>query len=247
MKMRTVLLSAALLAAVVSCSIAQVASVNTVGYAMVSIPPGKQALLNNPLNGGFTNRNRVRDIIPFPNNAGFAGSAIFRYDSFGTPIPGFRDPIEWFDDFGWYSASDEDPVLYPGEGFFLRNAHSSAPAVLTFTGDVPEGHLINLVPGNNRLALRGSQTPRALPLGDTTINSTNTLNFPADDGDAIFFWNVAANRWDDPYEYFEPYGWFAATGDQGPAGPVIHVGIGFGVRKGVGKANKDWVQDYNVN
>jgi hypothetical protein len=209
-----------------------------------SIPAGKQAILSNPLNG--TNNN-VNTIMPLPNNAGYAASAIFRYNSTATP-PVFRDPIEWFDDFGWFSASDDNPTLDPGEGFYFRNAHASAAANLTFVGEVPQGHLVNSIPGGGVLAFRGSQTPRALPLGDTTINATGTLQFPADAGDAVFFYDntLVPPRFADPFEYFADYGWFAASGDQGPAGPVVGVGVGFVVRSARATA-KSWVQDFSVN
>jgi hypothetical protein len=223
---------------------AQVYSVNAVGYVNMSVPGGKQAILNNPLNNS---NNNVNVVLPLANNAGNAGSAIFRYAN-PPAAAGFLDPIEWFDDFGWFSASDDNPTLAPGEGFYFRNANSAA-VNLTFVGEVPQGHLVNNIPGNNRLAFRGSQTPRALPLGDTTINAAGTLQYPADDGDAVFFYNnvkVPAG-FDDPYEYFDGFGWFAASNDQGPAGPVINVGVGFAVRKGVGKTAKDWIQDFSVN
>jgi hypothetical protein len=113
---------------------------------------------------------------------------------------------------------------------------------LPFVGEVSNGALGNPIPGNNRLALRGSIRPLALPLGDTTINSEGTLKFPADSGDAVFFYNAEAGRFDDPFEYFADYGWFAATGDQGPAGPVINVGHGFAVRKGASAPDRIWGQ-----
>jgi hypothetical protein len=222
---------------------AQVYSVNAVGYVNVSVPAGKQAILNNPLIG--TNNN-VNTIMPLPNNAGYAASALFRYDSLANP-PVFKDPIEWFDDFGWFSASDDNPTLAPGEGFYFRNANTVA-ANLTFVGEVPQGHLVNVIPGSSRLAFRGSQTPRALPLGDTTINAAGTLQFPAEAGDAVFFFNVTTARFDDPFEYFQDYGWFAATGDQGPAGPVINVATGFVVRSlNAQLSGKNWIQDFSVN
>lgn len=238
-----VLLIAALLAAGLISALAQVYSVNSIGYVNVSIPPNRQALLNNPLN---LPDNSVGAVIPMPNNAGYAGSAIFRYGC-GNP-PGFLDPIEWFDDFGWYSASDPDPVLDPGEGFFFRNTHASQPAVLTFMGDVLQGHQVIDVPGTNRLCLRGSQTARALPIGDTTINAAGTLQFPADNGDAVFFYNYTKTPpgYDDPFEYFDGYGWFAATGDQGPAGPLLNIAVGFAVRKGLSSPNRNWAQDFSV-
>jgi hypothetical protein len=226
MKTKALLLLAALISAAAFSSIAQEHSLNVVGYAKITIPAGKQAILNNPLNGA---NNNVNTIMPLGNNAGNAGSAIFRYDPANAR---FLDPIEWFDDFGWFSASDNDPTLLPGEGFYFRNANTNAVR-LNFKGEVFQGMLGNPIPGRGKLSFRGSQRPLALPLGDTTINSAGTLKFPADDGDAIFFYNNTKipPGFDDPFEYFQDYGWYSASNDQGPAGPVINVGQGFAVRK----------------
>jgi hypothetical protein len=230
MRTKTLLLTAALSAAGLASSMAQVYSVNAVGYVNTTIPAGKQAILVNPLNG--TNNN-INTIIPLPNNAG--------YDSANNR---FKDPLEWFDDFGWFSATEDNPAINPGEGFFFRNA-ASTPLTLTFVGEVPQGSLSYPVPGNNRLGFAGSQVPQAAPLGDTTINSANSLQFPADPGDAVFRYNTTTGRYGDPFEYFADYGWFSATGDVGPAGPTIAVGTGFAVRK-LG-AGRDWNRNFSVN
>jgi hypothetical protein len=95
MKANATILAIALITTGASQSLSQqVYSVNIVGYVNITIPAGKQAILNNPLNG--TNNN-VNTIIPLPNNVGHAGSAIFRYNSAALS---FLDPIEWFDDLG---------------------------------------------------------------------------------------------------------------------------------------------------
>jgi hypothetical protein len=240
MRTKTLLLTAALSAAGLATSMAQVYSVNAVGYVNTTVAAGKQAILVNPLNG--TNNN-VNTIMPLPNAAGFAGCAVFRYDS---TTSSFKDPLEWFDDFGWFSPSEDNPPINPGEGFFFRNA-ASTPVNLTFVGEVPQGSLTIDVPGNNKLAFRGSQVPQAAPIGDNTINATGTLQFPADAGDAIFFYNSASGSYADPFEYFADYGWFAASGDQGPAGPTIPVGTGFAVRKGVGVPTRAWNRTFSVN
>jgi hypothetical protein len=188
MKANVIFLTIALVAVTISQSVAQVYSQNAVGYVNTTVlGGGKQAILVNPLNG--TNNN-VNTIMPLPNNAGYAGCSVFRYDSASSS---FKDPLEWFDDFGWFSASEDNPAINPGEAFFFRNASASV-LNLTLVGEVPQGSLSIDVPGHNKLAFRGSQVPQAAPLGDTTLNATNTLQFPADPGDAIFFWDSENGR-----------------------------------------------------
>jgi hypothetical protein len=240
MRTKTLLLTAALSAAGLLPSTAQVFSVNAVGYVNQTVPAGKQAILTNPLNG---TDNKINTILPLPNNAGFAGNAVFRYDSDGFT---FRDALEWFDDFGWYSPTEDNPAINPGEGFFFRNV-AAAPVNLTFVGEVPSGTVPNQIPSGNKLAFRGSQIPWAKPLGDTTINAAGSMTFPAVAGDAVFIWNVAGNGYNDPFEYFDGFGWFAATGDQGPGGPAIQVGTGFALRTVAGAPARTWNQSFTVN
>jgi len=118
MRTKTLLLTAALSAAGLLPSTAQVFSVNAVGYVNQTVPAGKQAILTNPLNG---TDNKINTIMPLPNNAGYAGCAVFRYDSAGFT---FKDPLEWFDDFGWFAATGDQgpagPAIQVGTGFALR-------------------------------------------------------------------------------------------------------------------------------
>jgi len=241
MRTKTLLLTAALGAAGLLPSTAQVFSVNQVGYVNSTIPAGRQAILTNPLNGNPDNR--VNTILPLPNNAGYAGCAIFRYNS---QTSSFLDALEWFDDFGWFSPSEDNPAINPGEGFFFRNV-AATDLTVTLVGDVPSGTQNNAIPDGGRLAFRGSAIPWARQLGDTTINATGTMQFPAQPGDAVFRWNVAAAVYDDPFEYFADYGWFAATGDEGPAGPAIAVGTGFALRTVAGAPTRTWTQVYTPN
>jgi hypothetical protein len=84
-------------------------------------------LISNPLDNGMGNN--LQDLIPTaPPN-----TAVFFFDK---AAQNFRDPYEYFQDFGWFSASDPallNAVLAPGDGAFLRNFTSST-IPHTFTG-----------------------------------------------------------------------------------------------------------------
>src|SRR5687767_13420891 len=97
MRTKTLLLTAALSAAGLASSMAQVYSVNAVGYVNQSVPgsgtPGvsRLAILAVPLNG--TN-NELNTTMPLP--AGSDEVTIYRFDV-GTQ--NYLDGIQWFDGF----------------------------------------------------------------------------------------------------------------------------------------------------
>src|SRR5204862_1933666 len=171
MRTKTLLLTAALSAAGLLPSMAQVFSVNAVGYVNQSVPPNGLAILAVPLNGNPDNL--LNTTLPLPN--GYDGTTIYRYD---TSINNYRDPINWIEGFGWYSASDAAPTVNPGEGIWVQNLAGTALNV-TFVGEVPAGaSLQNPIPGGNNLKLASSIVPKGLPLGDAAT-AASTLGFPA--------------------------------------------------------------------
>jgi hypothetical protein len=237
MRTKTLLLTAALSAAGLATSMAQVYSVNAVGYVNQTVPAHGYAILANPLNG--TN-NSVNTILPLPN--GYDGCNIFRFD---PATQGYLDAVAWIEGLGWLSNSDPDPTINPGEGFFFQNVAAQALNI-TFVGEVPAGTLHNPVAGGNRFSLRSSVVPKGLKLGDTdpTTGTANTLQFPADDGDNVFIFDPATQSYPDPYGYIGGLGWLSNS-DPDPDGPLIAPGTGFFSQKIA--PQKDWVQTFSVN
>jgi hypothetical protein len=210
---------------------AQVYSVNVVGYVNVTVPAGKLAILANPLNNG---NNAIDQVLPLPESAD--GSTIFR---FNPTTQAFADPISFFGGIGWLSASDPNPVLAPGEGFFFM---APAAAVnLTFVGEVPQGSLSYALAGGGRLTLVSSMVPQENNVGDPA--QAGTMSFPAADGDTIFAWDMTTQNYKNPYSYFDGLGWLQAE-DQNPAGPSIPVANGFWVLKNGPAIN--WTRTFNV-
>jgi len=233
MRTKTLLLTAALSAAGLATSMAQVYSVNAVGYVNVTVPAHGYAILGNPLNG--TN-NSVNTILSLPN--GYDGSTIYRFD---PTLQAYQDSISWIEGFGWISPSDPDPTINPGEGFFFQNG-GNATINITFVGEVPSGTLHNPVQGGNKYSIRSSIVPKGLKLGNVGV--ANTLGFPADDGDTVYIFNAATQQYLDSYSYIGGYGWVSGS-DPDVDGPVIPVAGGFFSQKSA--PTRDWVQSFSVN
>jgi hypothetical protein len=240
MRTKTLLLTAALSAAGVAASMAQVYSVNVVGYVNISVPANKLAILANPLSNGA---NKIGDVLKLDDAA--TGTTIYRFDAEKQK---YRDAITWYGtdpaEGGWYSATDPDPVLTPGEGFWVKAPKNNAVNV-TFVGEVPQGNLTNPLAGGGRLTLAGSIVPQQARLGDTGPNSVGAMGFPAVDGDTVYMWDMANQKYKNAYTYYadEPAGWYA-NGDENPAGPEVAVANGFWVKKTGPAVN--WTRTFNV-
>jgi hypothetical protein len=208
---------------------AQVYSVNAVGYVNLTLPTGL-SLIANPLNG--TN-NDLNTILPLPDSAD--GTVVYKFDvasqSFQTPV--------FFAGIGWFPSA----TLDPGEGFFIAPQLNGVPGPqsVTFVGEVPQGNLSNPVPGGNNLALRSSQVPQEARLGNAA--TVGTLLYPAVDGDTVFVYQNVGNFYD-TWVYFDGIGW-SLNGGGSPDGPLIPVASGFWTLKsGVAQA---WTRTFSVN
>jgi hypothetical protein len=163
MRTKTLLLTAALGAAGVASAVAQVYSVNAVGYVNTQVSTGFN-LLANPLNTGGNTVAEVHPTAP-------AGAMLYTFSS----ATGFS--VISFDE-GWLPAGTT--VVAPGTGYFLR---VSAAATVTYVGEVPQGTLsIPLVAGFN---LVGSKVPQA---GKITAD----LGYTPVDGDQVYTYNPTA-------------------------------------------------------
>jgi hypothetical protein len=145
MRTKTLLVTAALSVAGIASSMAQVYSVNAVGYVNVSIATSASAftyaIIANPLNGSPDNNlSTVLPTIPDLTQLYF-----FRGGSFESSL--FIG--EWIPNTSWN----------PGEAAFIELAPGSPdPTTVTFVGEVPQGHLENPVPTG--YSLRSSIVPQ---------------------------------------------------------------------------------------
>jgi hypothetical protein len=142
MRTKTLLLAAVLTAAGAATSLAQVYSVNAVGYVNFPAPVGFSLIANpldnktgNNLNNLITNVPLGTTIYKFDGASGFSSSVFF-----GTWVP--------------------DVTLVPGEGAFIN---LDTATTLTFVGEVMQGALTTPVPAG--FSIKSSQVPQSVELG----------------------------------------------------------------------------------
>jgi hypothetical protein len=162
MRTKTLLLTAALAAIGASTSMAQVYSVNVVGYVNKSVPKGFY-MLANQLNA--SPNNKVATLIPNPPN----GTFVFKFN----PANGGYVTIDFAD--GAWEGDDVDMTLNPGEGVFIQ---SPSQHNITFVGEVQN---VSDVPINKGFSIVSSVIPQSAPL--------DQLQFPASQGDFVFRYN----------------------------------------------------------
>jgi hypothetical protein len=220
MRTKTLLLIAAIGAAGAATSMAQVYSVNAVGYVNKTIPKGQFSMVTNPLKAATNTVNALFAGVP-------AGFQVFVY----TPGKGYD--VGTFDDLegSFIPASVGNAVLNPGHGVFVKNP-TAADVTVTFVGEVMQGTLTTpLVPG---LQIVGSQVPQEGTASD--LGLPNTTEEGLSPGDQV-------------YQFTGPGGYYVSTFDDlennyVPALKPLAVGEAIFVK--LAKANS-WNRTFSVN
>lgn len=184
MRTKTLLLTAALSAAGIASSMAQVYSVNAVGYVNKDLVTGFN-LISNPLNSTEANGNQIQNLFANVPN----GSAVYQFVNGNFRIV-LKDP-----DFGWDPADVADDEIRPGQGVFVRVPSASS---VTFVGEVPQGTLTTQMPVG--FSIVSSQVPQS--------GTATALGYVPAAGDALYFWDKANQRyivrvWDAEFESFD--------------------------------------------
>jgi len=236
MRTKALLLAAAFAAVGAATSMAQVYSVNAVGYVNTTLkagPGGKSGfnLISNPLTAANNSINGL-----FQNMAGGVpnGTTVFRFANGNFVTYGYDDLD------GFYSPkpdSDVDTVL-PGEGVFLKLPPGSTDKVLTFVGEVKQGGSISIPVG---FSIRSSIVPQDVIPNQVKNTDGSSAAIPAGNGDTLFTFNTATQNFD-TYVWDELNG---TNGDFSPPLPVIKVGQAFFYRR-FGTA-ATWSRTFSVN
>jgi hypothetical protein len=172
MRTKTLLLTAALCAAGIATSKAQVYSVNAVGYVNTSLKAGSN-LISNPLDNKAANGNTVANLFAsLPPGSQFF---VFNGTKFiGADVPDFGGGIE---------GDAANLEVKPGNGLFVR---VDAATTVTFVGEVPSGPLSNVVPAG--FSIKASQVPQAGKI-------STDLGYNAGDGDQVFIYDSATSKY----------------------------------------------------
>jgi len=227
MRTKALLLTAALAAAGVSTSVAQVYSVNAVGYVNVALPAGF-SMVANPLNAGTGNNTIAKLFAPanispsLPN-----GSRVFIYNN----TTGTYTTVSYNTLTGWGNAANAALETLPGDGVFFQNL-SANPITVTFVGEVMQGSLSTPIP--NGFSIKSSQVPAAtdpdaLPVAD---------RIPGANGDRIFRFNNSTST----YTTFQ---YNSLLNAWNPSLPTFNVGESFFVQR-LNPATS-WNRTFSVN
>lgn len=151
---------------------AQVFSVNAVGYVTTKIPAGKFALVSNPLTAANNTIGELFKGVP-------AGTQIFKFVN-GSYVTATYDDL----DQAFTPAAAAAQTLVPGEGVFVK-APPAAEVTVTFVGEVPQGNLSNPLPKG--LSIKSSMVPQA--------GTAAELGLKGGAGDQVFQFNVATQTY----------------------------------------------------
>jgi hypothetical protein len=195
------LLGLAALAVGLSSSMAQVYSLNVVGYVNVPLQANKLSFVSVPLTPNGGNFNITNTIVL---NDAQDGANIYAWAGTGWDA---NQPQWYAGGTGWYP----DMVIQAGKGFFLKAG--AADGTITFVGEVPQGTLSYNIPTG--LSTLANQVPDGSAFPGGTVGH---------DGDNIFSWDQAGQKWSaTTWQYYNGLGWNAG-GDDNTNGPAIAPG-----------------------
>lgn len=171
MRTKALLLGAIIGAASLASSMAQVYSVNIVGYINIPIPNGF-VMAANQLNNSAGNA--LETLIPAPPTA----ISVYKYDA---PTGNFNI-ANWDSEF---SIWDNSFTLGPGEGFWVYNP--GTPWTLTLVGEVMTGQqTVSLLNGFNLIS---SVVPQEMSLADPASGYV-----PSPAGESVFTFDNATGN-----------------------------------------------------
>ena len=215
MRTKALLGLAVLTASAVTC-VAQVYSLNIVGYVNKQVNPNKFYLLGNPLDKSNSGGNSVTNVIPtLP--ATFDGSTLFTFDNGTINIGATYVSVLG----GWSVDVPAAAELPPGRGFYLlTGADVPANSTITFVGEVvgtSNTGRTNTLPGGNKFSLVASPFPAA--------QSLKAMGLTGQDGDTVYRFNDANGTFV-PTTYVQVLNAWSDDVGSPPEGPTLNVGEG---------------------
>ena len=219
MRTKTLLITAALTAAGALTSMAQVYSVNIVGYINLAVPAGF-SIIANQLNNSPDNLVTTILASGVPDS-----TTVYKFDATtaGYAINTFTEGVGW-------DGNDLLMTMNPGEGVFI-NAPSAFTA--TFVGEV------KLV-SDNRIYHGYSIMSSTIPQSGAIDTD---LKWAPIDSDTVFQFNNATRGYI-INTYTDGVGW---DGNSGGLAPNLKVGEGFFVNSPSTSLTRKWHRCFNVD
>jgi len=215
---------------------AQVYSLNAVGYINVTCPPGF-SIIANQLNTG---NNVITNLIPVDPNGSMDGDTIYKFVNTGTPSTSGYHAILSADSLNgpyfWDGADPTTTTLNPGEAAFFYNNYST-PLTLTFVGTVLQGSLTNqFIVGFNLIS-------SLVPQGGNVFTNLGVSLDPAgsQDGDTVYIMN--GGKYDQISSIDSLNTPSLVDGAQNPS---VNVGQGFFYYRNY-PTTQLWIRNFNVN
>jgi hypothetical protein len=228
MRTKTALITAALSLTGVATSMAQVYSINAVGYINLTLKPGFNMVANQLNKSANNTLTEVFQGLP-------EGSQALKFDS------SVQNYVIEFYDAENNRFVKEDGVTpgtltaAPGDGLFLFNG-GAANATVTLVGEVPQGNLSVAIP--SAFSLIATKSPQALQL--TAANS-----FPQEPEAQYFGWNADAQNYTE-IAFNDGSQWVKQDGTT-PFLPIPAPAVGEGFFYFNPAAATSWVRDFSVN
>jgi hypothetical protein len=202
MRTKALLLAAAFAAAGVATSMAQVYSVNAVGYVNTTLVPGFN-LISNPLNAAD---NKIETLFNNFQGGPRDGTIVYKF------VNGNFQNASYIALFGTWSGDAVGQTTLPGEGVFvfLPNpaAGEAANKVLTFVGEVPQNQTTVNIPKG--FSIISSPVPQNVSPDVTKNTDGSAAPIPASDGDIIYHYNTTTKNFDSN-SYFALFGGWDTT------------------------------------
>jgi hypothetical protein len=211
---------------------AQVYSVNGVGYYTLDLPAGF-SMIANQLNNGDNGLNTILPSVPVNTVAAKWNNSTQAFD----PQQRYYGPgLDWAD----AALNPSTTTVDPGEGLFLNMA---APASLTFVGEIPQGSAaggdaltVTIGPAFNMIS---QPTPQSIGFAASGV--------PATVNDVVQFWDNSASpqRFKPALKYYGP-GLEWADGALNTVDPTPAVGEAFFYNSAAAGVVA-WTRDFSIN
>jgi hypothetical protein len=218
MRTKALLLAAAFAAAGVATSMAQVYSVNAVGYVNVTLKPGFN-LVSNPL---IASDNSIGNLFKNIQGTIPGGLSVFKFVN-NNFVSASWDEF----DLKYSPDSAAAETVVPGDGVFVFNP-GSTDLTLTFVGEVSQGATTTPLPRG--FSIKASVVPQA--------GKPDAFGLPGAPGDSLYKYNTTTKNYDaSTFDEFD-LKWV-------PDLPVINVGEAFFYFRNGAATN--WTRTFSVN